>query len=170
MKLNKELEFETPEHQKQNRYSVTISTDVDNEEWDKFLLNIEGGNHVQSSRWARAKTVQNWKSVTIVLRDAGEIVAGAQMLYRSLPLKFAGYFAYIPKGPIFQNFCSEQFTLLMQELEKQLKLFRIRHLIVQPPRCQNVYLNDLKSRGFRESRMTFAPVSTVLVDLNLELD
>ncbi|NOG83489.1 MAG: peptidoglycan bridge formation glycyltransferase FemA/FemB family protein [Planctomycetes bacterium] len=154
---------------KKKQYSVAISPDVNSEDWDKFV-SIEGGNHVQSSHWARAKTVQNWKSVTIVLKDTREIIAGAQMLYRSLPIKFTGSTAYIPKGPIFKDFRSEQFILLMQELEKLLKLLRVRHLIVQPPLCQYDYTDKFFGLGFCESRISFASVSTVVVDLKLELD
>ncbi len=153
-----------------NAFSIYISRNHREDAWDQFIRENDAGNHVQTSRWAAVKTVQNWESMHIILKKRERIIGGAQMLFRALPLKLAGSIAYIPKGPVFIEFSAVQFEMFICELKAQLKKLRIRHLILQPPRCERDYTTQLLDAGFHASAMSFSPTATVLIDLQQDYD
>lgn len=157
--------------QSQKHYKTTVSLELNNKAWDDFLLSIDHGHHVQSSLWAEVKTSQGWQAATVTLNEADQIVAGAQLLYKPLPVKWMGCIGYIPKGPVFQHYSFEQLSQIIGEIKHLLKKLRIRHLIVQPNRgSTSDFSEDLCKLGFVESGMIFSPVATVVIDLSLELD
>src|SRR5579862_278675 len=81
-------------------YRVTVSTTVEDPEWDAFLARTPGGHFGQTSCWARAVMAEGWHVVRVaVLEDSSEqMLAGAQMLVRQLgPL---GSIGYVLKGPL----------------------------------------------------------------------
>ena len=159
-----------PENFEKDDITTTLILNQRNEAWDQFIREHACGNHVQTGLWASVKTVQKWQSLLILLHSGETIIGGAQMLFRPLPLKFAGSIAYIPKGPVFAEFNEERFNRFSQVLKTQLKNFHIRHLILQPPRCDANYTDILHKTGFHTSTMSFAPTATVVVDLQQELD
>lgn len=155
-----------PDIRSDKLYQVRLSVGTEDPEWDNFLAKTPNGNHAQSSDWAKVKTVQNWKSLRIIITEEKNIVAGAQMLYRHLPVRFAGSYAHVPKGPVFAKSDPALAALLFKEIKKQVLVNHIRHLVVHPPESDNFSKNLLSELGFRLFPLSFAPSSTVLIDLD----
>src|SRR3954470_3548428 len=71
--------------------------------WDQFVSGHPDGHTLQSADWGRLKSAFGWSSQIVAVEDsAGRIVAGANMLFRRLPLRL-GTMSYIPAGPLFFN-------------------------------------------------------------------
>jgi lipid II:glycine glycyltransferase (peptidoglycan interpeptide bridge formation enzyme) len=68
-------------------------------QWNDFLKSYPEAHILQTSEWGELKSNFGWKPVRIV---AGE--TGVQILFRRLPGGFS--LAYIPKGPIGENWRS----------------------------------------------------------------
>ncbi len=64
--------------------------------WTKFIESHPESHILQDGKWGQLKSSFGWKAVRIICNNAG-----AQILFRSLPLGFS--IAYIPKGPVEIN-------------------------------------------------------------------
>lgn len=104
----------------------------------------------------------------LLIREAGQIVAGGQALIRYLPLGSA--IGYIPKGPLFAKDDRELIHVSLEGFEQLARNYRIRHLTVQPSNEGGLVVPLLEESGYRESPVAVAPVATVQIDLSQELD
>src|SRR5262249_39540303 len=78
-----------------------VATSVDSAAWDAFVTAHPDAHTLQASDWGRLKSAFGWSSQIVAVEgDDGHIAAGAQMLFRRLPLRL-GTMAYIPAGPLF---------------------------------------------------------------------
>lgn len=68
-------------------------------EWADFIACRPEAHLLQTPAWAELKSRFGWSAARITVKQAGRVLAGAQVLFRPLPL-FLGTVAYIPKGPI----------------------------------------------------------------------
>ena len=82
---------------------LSITDNPADPEWDEFVSNHPDGHHVQSSLWSQLKQLNGWEPVRLIARQGGQIVAGVQILSKSIPVPLAGYFGYAPKGPLFST-------------------------------------------------------------------
>lgn len=147
-------------------YALEISDDLDAPEWDAFLAQTAGGHHLQSSLWGRLRTSVGWQAVRILLRDEGQIVAGAQLLLRPLVAGFK--LAYLPKGPLLGRDdpeLGERMTTAVLSLIKQQKIIT---LILQPPDNDTFFTANLATHGFAPSPLPLSTNATVKVDLTQE--
>ena len=76
-----------------------MSTTITATEWDSFVAPHPQGHILQTPAWAELKCAFGWTATRIGIKEKGNVVAGAQILFRALPLGIATI-AYIPKGPI----------------------------------------------------------------------
>jgi len=76
-----------------------VSTTITATEWDSFVAPHPQGHILQTPAWAELKCAFGWTATRIGIKEKGNVVAGAQILFRALPLGIATI-AYIPKGPI----------------------------------------------------------------------
>jgi lipid II:glycine glycyltransferase (peptidoglycan interpeptide bridge formation enzyme) len=65
--------------------------------WDDFV-HAHGGHLLQTRAWGALKARFGWRAERVLLLSNDAPIAGAQMLFRRLPLGLT--FAYIPRGPI----------------------------------------------------------------------
>jgi peptidoglycan pentaglycine glycine transferase (the first glycine) len=149
-------------------YRVATSDRVEDRDWDAFLARTPGGDHAQTSLWAGLKAQLGWTVARVVVSRAGQIVGGAQLLLRSLPL--AGAFAYVPRGPL----CALDDPLLSRRvvdaLHRAARARGVQYLIVQPPLGGDVVARALVERGFRPTWLEPQPAHAVLIDLGRSLD
>ena len=76
-----------------------MSTTITAPEWDSFVASHPQGHILQTPAWAELKCAFGWTATRIGIKEKGNVVAGAQILFRTLPLGIATI-AYIPKAPI----------------------------------------------------------------------
>jgi peptidoglycan pentaglycine glycine transferase (the first glycine) len=79
--------------------SVTVCLVEDAEQWDGFVCAHAYGHLLQRWGWGALKSHYGWQPVRVGLLEGERLVAGAQVLFRRLPLG-TGAMGYIPKGPV----------------------------------------------------------------------
>ena len=80
-----------------SEYRYYLSCGPEDREWDSFLAQTPGGQHLQTSLWAQVKSSLGWKAVRIVVRQKERIVGGAQMSMRRI---LPGIIGIVSKGPV----------------------------------------------------------------------
>lgn len=85
-------------------------------EWDAFVHSHPNGSVLQTTQWARLKNRFGWTSHRVWLKKDGKIVAGAQILFRSIAMRLAK-FAYIPHGPLVDWHDQEQVQVLLNQID-----------------------------------------------------
>jgi peptidoglycan pentaglycine glycine transferase (the first glycine) len=149
-------------------YEVKISEEIQDPDWDAFVARAPGGPHVQTSLWGQVKALLGWRVARVVVTDQKRIVAGAQLLIRSMP--FIGAVAYLTKGPVC---ASEDIGLAERVIDEVCRVSWSRHvqlLAMQPPNNGQAMVSLLPPRGFHPSSLELAPTATILIDLTPDLD
>jgi lipid II:glycine glycyltransferase (peptidoglycan interpeptide bridge formation enzyme) len=141
-----------------------ISSDIEDKFWDDFIAQNPSGHHVQTSLWAQVKSELGWKALRIKILKSGEIVAGAQILTRSL--KPFGSIGYVPKGPVSAPGYSDQLDIVLQELLNLAGSNGLQLLAVQPPEQYPGLEDCFRSSGFCQSWLELVPTATVHLDLS----
>ena len=77
---------------------VAATEDDDRSAWDAFLVKVPRAPYQQSSLWAKVKAGQGWRSARMTVTRDGSIHAGAQLLYRAIPLAGAVGFVAVHRG------------------------------------------------------------------------
>jgi lipid II:glycine glycyltransferase (peptidoglycan interpeptide bridge formation enzyme) len=149
-------------------YQAQISSEIEDREWDAFLAHTTGGHHVQTSLWAQVKAQLGWKVARLIVRCDGNIVAGAQVLIRPVPM--VGTYGYLSKGPIFIGDDPFLVELVIRELKHLVKIYRIRNLVMQPPDNGQELEEKLADWGFLLSPDKLGLSATVVLDLDQDLD
>ena len=121
-------------------FVVQFSNEVSEPAWDAFVAAVDGGNHMQSSLWAQVKSTLGWSVCRVLARRGREIVGGAQILIRRLPL--AGALGYVPRGPVLAQDDPLLMGVLLDTLRTIAHEQRLQYLLIQPshgnpaaPRC-----------------------------------
>lgn len=149
-------------------FQAHISEELPDLAWEEFLKSTPTSRHFQSSIWAQTKTEIGWRSARILITHEDQIVAGAQVLIRSIPL--VGKIAYISRGPVIalQNELLLDYAVFW--IHQAAQLLHLDFLLVQPPYGSDMVADHLLYQGFKPSLIEVAPTATVLVDLHLEID
>lgn len=90
-------------------------TDTD-EKWDAFVKQHPNGSLLQTAVWARLKSRFGWTSKRVTVKEEGQIVAGAQMLFKSYAWGTVKI-AYLPHGPLVDWNNKELVELLFNQLD-----------------------------------------------------
>jgi peptidoglycan pentaglycine glycine transferase (the first glycine) len=149
-------------------YRVSVSDQTPDPAWDEFLARTPGGDHAQTSLTAELRALLGWRVARVVVRRAGLIVGGAQLLLRSLP--FAGAFGYVPRGPLCALDDPVLARLTVDALRGAARERGVQYLIVQPPLGGEAVAGELVARGFRPTWLEPQPAHAVLIDLGRGLD
>ena len=137
--------------------------------WDSFVAASPEAHLLQTSHWGRLKSRFGWEVERVAVTNGDAIIAGAQVLYRSLPLGLT--LAYVPKGPLV-NWDDEGAVLtLLAALRQAAHRRRAFCLKLEPDVLDDPSLaGQLEGYGFRRSQQTIQPRRTMLVDLSPDLD
>lgn len=144
-------------------YTVKVSESTDDADWDAFVAGTPGGHHVQTSRWARIKSSLGWKAVRISAAASGQIVGGAQLLVREIPV--LGAVGYLSKGPLCSRNDPQLAGMLLSETIEMGKKKNCRLMAVQPPDNGDYLCGILESLHFRESRLELSPTASLVIGL-----
>ncbi len=138
-------------------------------EWDAFVAAHPHGSLLQTTQWARLKNRFGWTSERVWLRRDGRLVAGAQVLFRSLAMGIVKM-AYVPHGPLADWHDDEQLSVLFNQMD-QAAYRRGAGLLKFEPRlwqdeCPAADWEALYRRhGGVASADTIQPPRTLVVDL-----
>lgn len=150
-------------------FEFSVSTEAADPAWDEFLHETPHGYHTQSSSWGQLKTLHNWKPLRLIARKDGQIVAGIQILLKSLPV--FGSIGYACRGPVFRTHddgeLQKQFVAQLHQLSRS---HRILVLFVEPARDDDDFVQHLLQSGFRLNQPNISLNATVLIDLEPGLD
>jgi lipid II:glycine glycyltransferase (peptidoglycan interpeptide bridge formation enzyme) len=143
--------------------SASVSTALEDPQWDKFLERAGDNHHLQTSRWAKLKSGTGWQVLRLILRNDDQILGGLQILYRSIPM--VGRMGYAPRGPVMSDSDNTLCKHLFSELERVIRSEHFVCLMIQPPAGATQCVALLLARGFNPIPIQVAPTATLLIDL-----
>jgi lipid II:glycine glycyltransferase (peptidoglycan interpeptide bridge formation enzyme) len=106
-----------------------------------------------------------WTADRVAVTRHDQIVAGALVLFRPLPLRL-GTLAYLPKGPVLDFDDDELADEWLRGLERPLKRNRSILLKIEPDRVDDpAFVQRLRALGFRPSLQTVQPQRSIVVNV-----
>jgi len=133
--------------------------------WDVFVARWPDGHLFQTSPWGALKGRFGWGVERVALSRGDAIVAGAQMLYRPLPLGLT--LGYVPKGPLVDWRDDQAVTALLGAMRCIARRRGAFCLKLEPDLADDPTLaSRLVHHGLRPSPQTVQPRSTLVVDLD----
>lgn len=147
--------------------SYQTTTAIPDPVWDGFVNNEPTGSFLQTAAWSTAKAKWGWDSKRVAVKRDGILVAGAQVLFRRLPL--GRTIAYIPRGPIIPENDPQLLSILLNEVHRVAKAEGALLLTVEPNGA--IPTNEvaaLEALGFRAVNNTIQPNATIMLDLRPE--
>jgi lipid II:glycine glycyltransferase (peptidoglycan interpeptide bridge formation enzyme) len=146
-----------------SEYQIQVSEDIHDSNWDDFLAKTPSGHHLQTSMWGQVKAVLKWKTIRIIVTDQDHIVAGVQLLIRSI-MPFITV-AYLTKGPVLSD---ENTSVAEAIIQYAIQISRENHvqlLAIQPPNKGDEISSLLPAWGFQPSSLELAPTASIIIDL-----
>lgn len=128
-------------------------------EWDEYVLEHDG-HPLQLWGWGEVKSVHGWEAKRLFLRveeDSDEIAGAVQVLIRHLPWPMKSL-AYVPRGPIVDEFNKTQLLDLLADYVKQ--NYHSVALSIEP---DSVGYNV--PQGWKKSKNHILPAQTIILDL-----
>ncbi len=144
-----------------------LSTDRYNAKWDAFVAGSPWGHLLQSSAWGDFKSHFGWQPLRITGERGGRIICGAQALVRPTA---GGPTVYVPRGPVLAP-VDEALPALLDALSSAARDRGAIFLKIEPDWPDDAALaGHLESLGFRRSRQTIQPRTTIVLDLRPDED
>jgi peptidoglycan pentaglycine glycine transferase (the first glycine) len=135
------------------------------QQWDAFVTSQPHGHILQTSAWGELKARFGWSADRVAVTRDDRIVAGALVLFRSLPLRL-GTLAYIPKGPLVDFTDEETLRELLLGLDRLVKRHRSILLKFEPDQLDDpAFADQLSTIGFRPSPQTVQPPRTITLSI-----
>ena len=143
-------------------------------EWDAFVAEHPHGSLLQTTGWARLKNRFGWSSHRVWLKQNGRLVAGTQILFKSIAMRMARM-AYIPHGPLVNWEDAEQVAVLINQIDQAVYQYRAGILKIEPMTWQHtlppgVWDTVTQTHDLVTDTDTLQPPQTILVDLTASED
>lgn len=135
--------------------------------WTRLVSTSRGGDVAQLPGWARLRGTVGFDVRYVLVHAGSELVAGAQVLSRRLPL--IGSVGYLPYGPVIAerySGCADVRTALTRTLAELGAQWGM--LFIQPPLGAEVISRELLALGFRTSDADIAPGQSLRLDLSAD--
>jgi len=134
-------------------------------DWGAFVGAQPRANVLQQPAWGELKAAFGWQVTRVALADdKNRIVAGAQILFRALPLRrFSGMMAYIGMGPYVTD--NDQWKPLWGAIHKRARRQNASFLKWEPGIYINEAAPDFAAWDFSPSPQTIQPPRTILIDI-----
>jgi peptidoglycan pentaglycine glycine transferase (the first glycine) len=130
--------------------------------WDAFVQQHPRAHFLQLSAWGTLKSAYGWSAERVAVMDAGTIVAGAQMLFRPLPMKL-GTMAYIPFGAYVSD--SAQWSALWTAVKACASDHGAAFVKWEPGYDLQIPASNIEQWGFRPSPQRIQPPRTIMIDI-----
>lgn len=138
--------------------------------WDEFVAAHPAAHILQTSPWGALKAQFGWEDERVALTDGDCLIAGAQILYRSLPFGL-GCLAYLPKGPLTDWADAEQVHTLVAALDRAARARGAIVLTIEPDLSDEpLHRERLAALGFRPAPFSIQPRRTIVVDISGDED
>jgi len=131
--------------------------------WDAFVERRTEGHVLQTSAWAALKSRFGWSAGRAAILDDEQVVAGASVLFRRLPLGL-GTLAYVPKGPLVDWDNTQLVSVLFDGLDKLCRARQAFVLKIEPDTAENIQYPIPVFETLRPSS-PIQPRRTILLDL-----
>lgn len=152
-----------------NMKTFQTTTSIPETVWDGFVASEPTGHFLQSAAWGAVKSRWGWRVRRVAVRSEGMIVAGAQLLFRALPLGRS--IAYLPRGPVAPADDPALLSVLMDAVHQLCRSEGALLLTVEPNWPQPTPgTARLAALGFRPSASHIQPSATILLDLRPDED
>lgn len=139
--------------------------DSDAESWNGFVTRWPDFGLLQSFEWGEFKQALGWKAIRLAVERDGQLLAGAQMLIKAIPLGL-GSVAYIPRGPLLNWEDETVAQTLLSAVHATARQHHAIFLKIEPPvRYSPKMPQRLQSHGFRRSDFNNQPQCSMLIDL-----
>ncbi len=143
-------------------YAAKIQPDAT--QWDAFVKQHSRAYFLQMSEWGALKSEFGWTSQRVALTDStGNLVAGAQILYRQLPLRL-GKLAYIPFGPLVDWDNRSLVEALFSAIDQAACQSGAVFMKLEPG--YEIDTSILQSIGCRPSPQNVQPPRTLILDIS----
>jgi lipid II:glycine glycyltransferase (peptidoglycan interpeptide bridge formation enzyme) len=100
-------------------------------QWDAFVASHPNGSILQTTHWARLKGRFGWTGYRVWLKQDGQLVAGAQMLFRSAAMRLLKI-GYVPHGPLVDWDDAEQVAVLFNQIDHAVYEHRAGMIKMEP--------------------------------------
>ena len=143
-------------------------------EWDAFVATHPNGTVLQTDSWARLKNRFGWSSQRIWLRHEGQLVAGAQILFRARAVGMVKM-GYIPHGPLVDWSNKEQVQVLFNQIDiaayrNRVGFVKIEPLLWQSEQAEGEWETFCQQLALQPDSDTIQPPQTILIDLRPSVD
>lgn len=143
-------------------------------EWDAFVAAHPNGSILQMDAWARLKNRFGWSSQRVWLRRDGQLVAGAQLLFRSVALGILKV-AYMPHGPLVDWQDEEQVAVLFDQIDQAMyqrgaSILKMEPFIWQGGADSQAWSDICQRYELMTDTDTIQPPRTAVVDLRPSTD
>lgn len=135
-------------------------------DWDAFVESCPNGHHEQTSLWGQVRSRFGWQILRLVVREESRIVAGVQMMIRSLGR--LGRVGYVTYGPIFGVQNPDLRALVIRELRLRAKSLGLICLVLGLPYDAESLAPQLVQAEFFRKAPKMPPkflAATYLIDL-----
>nr|PZN56600.1 MAG: hypothetical protein DIU68_05870 [Chloroflexota bacterium] len=130
--------------------------------WDAFVSAQPGAHVLQLWSWGELKRAYGWDVERIAIERDGQMVAGAQLLFRPLPFGL-GTMAYLPMGPYVSAGLEQE---LWRALDDSVRRRNGAFIKWEPGIVASHNPADLQKLGYRPSPQTVQPPRTILIDIS----
>jgi len=143
--------------------------------WEHFVEAHPAGDVVQTAAWGRSKAAMGFRTAIATSHTPdGELEGGGLVVARRvallggrLPLLTVGYVA---RGPLVTGDDPARIDRVLDALERTARQLGVAHLVVQPAAGGEAVTARLTARGYDAGAVPVAPVCTLVLDLEAELD
>ncbi|MCA9911900.1 MAG: peptidoglycan bridge formation glycyltransferase FemA/FemB family protein, partial [Anaerolineae bacterium] len=129
------------------------------QQWDAFVLQQPRAHFLQLSAWGEQKSAYGWSADRVALFEDETIIAGAQLLFRPLPLHL-GTMAYLPYGGYVTD--AALWPALLDAVHRLAKQHGAAFLKWEPG---FFFDYDPAQWKFQQSPQRVQPPRTVMIDL-----
>lgn len=135
--------------------------------WDDLVVEAPYSDVTQLAAWARLRRAAGFRPFYVLAyRDGRELVGGAQVLERRIPL--VGRIGYVSNGPVISADAPARGDIrrALATACHNLGRRRLRMLFIQPAEGADDMGRELLLRGFRPSDADIAPAASLRIDLS----
>jgi lipid II:glycine glycyltransferase (peptidoglycan interpeptide bridge formation enzyme) len=138
---------------------------TDRQRWNDTLRRLPEPHALQCWEWGKVKRAHRWQPVRLLWTRAGQPVAAAQVLRRSIPRTTWGVM-YVPKGPVLDYGDQALVRAVLAELQTHARRHRAILLKIDPDTNRPHVEEILRARGWRYAQEQIQFRNTALLDLS----